>query len=166
VAARGRKPLDEEIRLLERIERFLFSGMRPVEIRDALASAQNVAPVYLSLRQVQAHVRRIKAGWVKSIDPAQREAEWAEIVAQLKDTSYTAASASARYREDPVGVGYLKISLKATELRAKYLSLDQPAQSPRSASAPPADAHPFESLPHYEQPAYLRHLADIIEETP
>ena len=165
MAARGRKPLEEELRLRELIESLYHKGMGPAAIRDALASTQNTTPVELSVRQVQAYLRRIKRGWAKNLDPAQLEEERAEIVAQLKDTSYTAAGASARYRGDAVGVGYLKTSLKATELWARYIGLDQPAQSQRSASAPPADAHPFESLPRNDQPVYLRHLADVIEET-
>jgi DNA-binding transcriptional MerR regulator len=165
VAARGRKPWVEELRLREQIANLHYKGMGPAAIRDALASLQNTTRVELSIRQVQAYLQSMRARWAESVDPAQREAERAEIVAQLKDASYTAAGASARHREDPVGVGYLKTSLKAIELRAKYLGLDERAPSAAGASTE-ADAHPFESLPHDEQPAELRRLAEIIEETP
>ena len=164
MAARGRKPWVEELRLREQIEGLHHKGMGPAAIRDALASEQNTTMVNLSVRQIQAYLRSIRAGWAESLDPEALQSERAEIVAQLKDASYTAASASARNREDPVGVGYLKASLRAIELRAKYLGLDVPARSSRAARAE-ADAHPLGSLPPAEQSAGLRRLADIIEET-
>ena len=165
MAARGRKPLEVELRLREQIESFyLNGGMGPAAIRDALASPQNVAPLELSVRQVQAYLRSIKGGWAKSLDPAARKAERAELVANLKDTIRTAASASARYRDDTVGVGYANTRIKAIDRLARLLGLGDPTQSNRDASAP-ADAHPYESLSRDEQPAVLRHLADIIEET-
>jgi hypothetical protein len=164
VAARGRKPLEVELRLRERIESLYLSGLRPVEIRDALASAQNVAPVELSVRQIQSYLRSMRAGWGESLDPAAREAERAEAVANLKDTARTAASASVRYRDDAVGVGYANTRIKATMSYARLLGLDFRAQSGRGSSSPP-DAHPLGSLPPAEQSAGLRRLADIIEET-
>ena len=163
MAARGRKPLEEELRLRERIESFYLSGMRPVEIHDALASTQNVAPLELSVRQVQAYLRSIRAGWAKSLDRAALAAERAEIVAQLKDTARTAASASARYRDESVGVGYANTRIKAIDRLTKLLGLDARVPSAIPSSTP-ADAHPYESLSRDEQPAVLRHLADIIEE--
>jgi hypothetical protein len=164
MAARGRKPLVEELRLREQIESLHHKGMGPAAISDALASKQNTSPVQLSVRQVQAYLRSIRAGWVESLDPAALQRERAEIVAQLKDASYTAASASARNREDPVGVGYLKACLRAIELRAKYLGLDEPARSSRGAGAE-ADAHPLDALLPAEQLESVRHLAAILEET-
>lgn len=164
MAARGRKPLAEELRLREQIESLHHKGMGPAAIRDALASKQNTTTVELSVRQVQAYLRSIRAGWVESLDPAALQSERAEIVAQLKDASYTAASASARNREDPVGVGYLKASLRAIELRAKYLGLDEPAQSSRGARAE-ADAHPLDALLPAEQMSSVRHLLEVMEET-
>ena len=153
----------EELRLRERIEAFYLSGRRPVEIRDALASPQNVAPIELSVRQVQAYLRSIRGGWAESLDPAARESERAELVANLKDTIRTSASATARYRDDAVGVGYANTRIKAIGRLIKLLGLDAPAWSATVGSAL-ADAHPYESLSHDEQPASLRYLADIIEE--
>jgi hypothetical protein len=49
VARPGRKPFEEELRLRERIEGLYLSGLRPVQIRGALASAQNQVPIELSL---------------------------------------------------------------------------------------------------------------------
>ena len=164
MAARGRKPLAEELRLREQIESLHHKGMGPAAIRDALASKQNTTTVELSVRQVQAYLRSIRAGWVESLDPAALVSEQAEVLAQLKDASYTAASASARNREDPVGVGYLKASLRAIELRAKYLGLDEPAQSSRGARAE-ADAHPLDALLPAEQMSSVRHLLEVMEET-
>jgi hypothetical protein len=156
--------LAEELRLREQIESLHHKGMGPAAIRDALASKQNTTTVELSVRQVQAYLRSIRAGWVESLDPAALQSERAEIVAQLKDASYTAASASARNREDPVGVGYLKASLRAIELRAKYIGLDEPAQSSRGARAE-ADAHPLDALLPAEQMSSVRHLLEVMEET-
>jgi hypothetical protein len=164
VAARGRKPLVEELRLREQIESLHHKGMGPAAIRDALASKQNTTPVELSVRQVQAYLQSMRAGWIESLDPAALVSEQAEVLAQLKDASYTAASASARNREDAVGVGYLKASLRAIELRAKYIGLDGPARSSRAARAE-VDAHPLDALLPAEQAASMRHLANIIEET-
>jgi hypothetical protein len=108
--------VEEELRLRERIESLHFTGLRPVEIRDALASSQNATPIELSVRQVQAHLQTIRRGWARSIDPAVREAELAELVANLKDAARTASSASARYREHPEGVGYANTRLKALKI--------------------------------------------------
>jgi hypothetical protein len=165
VAARGRKPLEVELRLRERIESFYLSGMRPVEIRDALASAQNVAPVELSVRQVQAYLRSIRGGWAETLDPAARDAERAELVAQLKDAIRTAASASARYREDSVGVGYANTRIKALNSLARLQGFFEPARADRGTRVW-SDAHQYEGLPPAEQTASLRHLLDIMEETP
>lgn len=154
----------EELRLREQIESLHHKGMGPAAISDAFASRQNTTPVELSVRQVQAYLKSIRAGWVESLDPAALGSERAEIVAQLKDASYTAASASARNREGPVGVGYLKASLRAIELRAKYLGLDEPARSSRGARAE-ADAHPLDALLPAEQMSSVRHLLEVMEET-
>jgi len=156
--------LAEELRLREQIESLHHKGMGPAAISDAFASRQNTTPVELSVRQVQAYLKSIRAGWVESLDPAALGSERAEIVAQLKDASYTAASASARNREGPVGVGYLKASLRAIELRAKYLGLDEPARSSRGARAE-ADAHPLDALLPAEQMSSVRHLLEVMEET-
>ena len=119
MARPGRKPFEEELRLRERIESLYLNGLRPTAIRDALASAQNPAPIELSLRQVQSYVTRMRRGWAKSLDPAQREAERAELVAASKDVIRVAAASSARYRDDAIGVGYLNTELKAIERLAK-----------------------------------------------
>jgi hypothetical protein len=164
VAARGRKPLAEELRLREQIESLYLSGMGAAAIRDALASKQNTTPVELSPRQVQAYLRSIRAGWAASLDPAQREAELAELVAGFKDTIRTSASASARYRDSSVGVGYANNRVKAMNGLARLEGLDAGRASYRGASAA-AVAHPFDDIPPAEQPAELRRLADVIEET-
>lgn len=155
----------EELRLRERIETFHLSGMRPVEIRDALASAVNVAPIELSVRQIQAHLKAIREGWTQSLHPEVRKAEWAEILAGMKDTARTAASASARYRDLAVGVGYANTRIKALNSAARLLGFVEPPLGHGVTSAP-ADDHPYESLSRDEQPAELRRLAAILEETP
>ena len=165
MAARGRKPLEEELRRREQIESLLLSGLRTAQIRDALASAQNPVPIELSLRQVQAYVAQIRRGWAKSLDPAQREAERAELVAAGKDVIRVAASSSARYRDDAVGVGYLNTELKAIERVAKLLGLDAAALSER-ARVPEAEASAFAALPPAEQAARLHALADLVAATP
>jgi hypothetical protein len=165
VATRGRKPFEEELRLRERIESLYLSGLRPTAIRDALASAQNPAPIELSLRQVQSYVARMRRGWAKSLDPAQREAERAELVAASKDVIRVAAASSARYRDDAIGVGYLNTELKAIDRVAKFLGLD--AMAPGGRGGPlEADVPPFAALPPSEQAASLHHLADLVAATP
>jgi hypothetical protein len=160
VARPGRKPFEEELRLREQIEGLYLSGMRPAQIRDALASAQNAVPIELSLRQVQAYVTRMRRGWAQRLDPAGREAEWAELVAAGKDVIRVAAASSARYRDDAVGVGYLNSEIKGIALMAKLLGFDG---QPGARGAPPeAAVSPFAALPPAEQAASLHHLADLI----
>jgi hypothetical protein len=165
MGARGRKPFEEEFRLRERIESLYLSGLRPGQIRDALASAQNQAPIELSLRQVQAYVAQVRRGWATSLDPAQREAERAELVAAGKDVIRVAAASSARYRDDAVGVGYLNTELKAIERVARLLGLDAAALSER-ARVPEAEVTPIAALPPAEQAASLHRLADLVAATP
>ena len=142
-----------------------LSGLRPAQIRDALASAQNQVPIELSLRQVQSYVTQLRRGWAKSLDPAQREAEWAELLAATKDVIRVAAGSSARYRDDALGVGYLNSELKGIALLAKLLGLDLVAPSERGGP-PEAEVSPFAALPPSEQAASLHHLADLVAATP
>ena len=165
MARPGRKPFEEELRLHERIEGLYLSGLRPAQIRDALASAQNQVPIELSLRQVQSYVAQVRRSWVASLDPAQREAEWAELVAANRDVIRVAAASSARYRDDAVGVGYLNSEIKGIALLAKLLGLDAPAAGARGAP-PEADISPIATLPRAEQAASLHRLADLVAETP
>jgi hypothetical protein len=122
-------------------------------------------PIELSLRQIQAYVTRMRRSWVASLDPAQREAEWAELVAAGKDVIRVAAASSARYRDDAVGVGYLNTELKAIERVARLLGLDAAALSER-ARVPEAEVSPFAGLPPAEQAASLHRLADLVAATP
>lgn len=163
MARPGRKPLEDELRLRERIESLSLSGLRPVAIRDALASAQNAAPIELSVRQIQAYLAAIRRGWAHSLDPAAREAERAELVANTKDVIRVAASSSARYRDGAEGVGYLNTELRAIDRLAKLLGLNGPAVS---AGRPDADTHELDRLSGAEQAARLRELALLVEETP
>jgi hypothetical protein len=164
VARPGRKPFEEELRLRERIESLYLSGMRPAQIRDALASTQNPVPIELSLRQVQTYVTRIRRGWIANLDPAQREAEWAELVAANRDVIRVAAASSARYRDDAIGVGYLNSEIKGIALQAKLLGFD--AQPGARGAPPEADISPIATLPRAEQAASLHRLADLVAETP
>ena len=165
MARPGRRPFEEELRLRERIESLYLSGLRPTAIRDALASAQNAVPIELSLRQVQSYVTQMRRGWVASLDPAQREAEWAELVAANRDVIRVAAASSARYRDDDLGVGYLNSEIKGIALLAKLLGLDGPVAGARGAP-PEADISPIATLPRAEQAASLHRLADLVAETP
>jgi len=165
VARPGRRPFEEELRLRERIEGLYLSGLRPAQIRDALASAQNQVPIELSLRQVQSYVTQLRRGWAKSLDPAQREAEWAELLAATKDVIRVAAGSSARYRDDALGVGYLNSELKGIALLAKLMGLDAPAPGGRGGPLE-AEVSPFAALPPSEQAASLHHLADLVAATP
>ena len=165
MARPGRKPFEEELRLRERIESLYLSGLRPAAIRDALASAQNLTPIELSLRQVQSYVARMRREWVASLDPAQREAEWAELVAAGRDVIRVAAASSARYRDDDLGVGYLNSEIKGIALLAKLLGFGSATRGGRAAS-PEADISPIATLPRAEQAASLHHLADLVAETP
>ena len=165
MARPGRKPFEEELRLRERIESLYLSGLRPAQIRGALASAQNPAPIELSLRQVQSYVTRMRRGWAKSLDPAQREAERAELVAASKDVIRVAAASSARYRDDAVGVGYLNSEIKGIALLAKLLGFGSATAGARGGP-PEADISPIATLPHAEQAASLHRLADLVAETP
>ncbi|HEY5483639.1 MAG TPA: hypothetical protein VIK31_07480 [Propionibacteriaceae bacterium] len=164
MARPGRRPFEEELRLRERIEGLYLSGLRPAQIRDALASAQNQVPIELSLRQVQSYVTQLRRGWAKSLDPAQREAEWAELLAATKDVIRVAAGSSARYRDDALGVGYLNSELKGIALLAKLMGLDAPAPGGRGGPLE-ADVSPFAALPPSEQAASLHHLADLVAAT-
>ena len=164
MARPGRKPFEEELRLRERIEGLYLSGMRPAQIRDALASTQNPVPIELSLRQVQTYVTRIRRGWIANLDPAQREAEWAELVAANRDVIRVAAASSARYRDDAIGVGYLNSEIKGIALQAKLLGFD--AQPGARGAPPEADISPIATLPRAEQAASLHRLADLVAETP
>ena len=164
MARPGRKPFEEELRLRERIESLYLSGMRPAQIRDALASTQNPVPIELSLRQVQTYVTRIRRGWIANLDPAQREAEWAELVAANRDVIRVAAASSARYRDDAIGVGYLNSEIKGIALQAKLLGFD--AQPGARGAPPEADISPIATLPRAEQAASLHRLADLVAETP
>ena len=165
MARLGRRPFEEELRLRERIEGLYLSGLRPAQIRDALASAQNQVPIELSLRQVQSYVTQLRRGWAKSLDPAQREAEWAELLAATKDVIRVAAGSSARYRDDALGVGYLNSELKGIALLAKLMGLDAPAPGGRGGPLE-AEVSPFAALPPSEQAASLHHLADLVAATP
>jgi hypothetical protein len=165
MAARGRKPFEDELRLRERIESLYLSGLRPAAIRDALASAQNPVPIELSLRQVQSYVAQMRRSWVASLDPAQREAEWAELVAAGKDIIRVAAASSARYRDDDLGVGYLNTELKAIERVAKLLGLGAAGLGER-ARVPATEVSPIAALPPAEQAASLHRLADLVAATP
>ena len=165
MATRGRKPFEEELRLRERIESLYLSGLRPAQIRGALASAQNPVPIELSLRQVQAYVTRMRRDWVARLDPAQREAERAELVAASKDLIRVAAASSARYRGDAIGVGYLNSELKGIALLAKLMGLDLVAPGGRGGPLE-AEVSPFAALPPSEQAASLHHLADLVAATP
>ena len=165
MARPGRRPFEEELRLRERIEGLYLSGLRPAQIRDALASAQNQVPIELSLRQVQAYVTRMRRDWVASLDPAQREAEWAELLAATKDVIRVAAGSSARYRDDALGATYLNVELKAIDRVAKLLGFDAPAPGGRGGPLE-ADVSPFAALPSSEQAASLHHLADLVAATP
>ena len=165
MARPGRKPFEEELRLRERIESLYLSGMRPAQIRDALASAQNAVPIELSLRQVQSYVTQLRRGWAKSLDPAQREAEWAELVAANRDVIRVAAASSARYRDDDLGVGYLNSEIKGIALLAKLLGFGSATAGARGAP-PEADISPIATLPRAEQAASLHRLADLVAETP
>jgi hypothetical protein len=138
--------------------------MRPAQIRDALASTQNPVPIELSLRQVQTYVTRIRRGWIANLDPAQREAEWAELVAANRDVIRVAAASSARYRDDAIGVGYLNSEIKGIALQAKLLGFD--AQPGARGAPPEADISPIATLPRAEQAASLHRLADLVAETP
>ena len=164
MARPGRKPFEEELRLRERIEGLYLSGLRPAQIRDALASAQNAVPIELSLRQVQSYVTQLRRSWVARLDPAQREAEWAELVAANKDVIRVAAASSARYRDDAVGVGYLNSEIKGIALLAKLMGLD--ARQGARGAPPEADISPIATLPRAEQAASLHRLADLVAETP
>ena len=165
MARPGRRPFEEELRLRERIEGLYLSGLRPAQIRDALASAQNQVPIELSLRQVQSYVTQLRRGWAKSLDPAQREAEWAELLAATKDVIRVAAGSSARYRDDALGATYLNVELKAIDRVAKFLGLD--AMAPGGRGGPlEAEVSPFAALPPSEQAASLHHLADLVAATP
>jgi hypothetical protein len=164
VARPGRKSFEEELRLRERIEGLYLSGMRPAQIRDALASAQNAVPIELSLRQVQAYVTRMRRSWVASLDPAQREAEWAELVAANRDVIRVAAASSARYRDDAIGVGYLNSEIKGIALLAKLMGLD--ARQGARGAPPEADISPIATLPRAEQAASLHYLADLVAAAP
>jgi hypothetical protein len=165
VARPGRRPFEEELRLRERIEGLYLSGLRPAQIRDALASAQNQVPIELSLRQVQSYVTQLRRGWAKSLDPAQREAEWAELLAATKDVIRVAAGSSARYRDDAVGVGYLNSEIKGIALLAKLLGFGSATAGARGGPLE-AEVSPFATLPPSEQAASLHHLADLVAETP
>jgi hypothetical protein len=164
MARPGRKPFEEELRLHERIESLYLSGLRTAQIRDALASTQNPVPIELSLRQVQSYVAQIRRGWATSLDPAQREAERAELVAAGKDVIRVAAASSARYRDDAIGIGYLNSEIKGIALLAKLLGLD--ARQGARGSPPETDVSPIAGLPPAEQAASLHRLADLVAATP
>ena len=165
MARPGRKPFEEELRLREQIEGLYLSGLRPAQIRDALASAQNATPIELSLRQVQSYVARMQRGWAKRLDPAGREAEWGELVAANRDVIRVAAASSARYRDDAIGVGYLNSEIKAIALLAKLMGLDAPTAG-AGRMPPEADTSPFAGLPPAEQAASLHRLADLVAASP
>ena len=165
MARPGRKPFEEELRLRERIEGLYLSGLRPAQIRDALASAQNAVPIELSLRQVQSYVTRMRRSWVASFDPAQREAEWAELVAATKDVIRVAAGSSARYRDDALGATYLNVELKAIERVARLLGLGAAGLGER-VRVPETEVSPIAALPPAEQAASLHRLADLVAATP
>jgi hypothetical protein len=164
VARPGRKPFEEELRLRERIEGLYLSGLRPAQIRDALASAQNPVPIELSVRQVQSYLTQIRRGWAKSLDPDQRDAERAELVAASKDVIRVAAASSARYRDETLGIGYLNTELKAIDRVSKLLGLDGSPSGERARLAE-ADLSPFTTLPACEQAASLHRLADLVAAT-
>ena len=85
-------------------------------------------------------------------------------MANLKDAIRTAASASARYRDSAVGVGYANNRLRGINSLARLEGFGAgPATAPKVGTDPLA--HPFDSLLPAEQAASMRHLADIIEET-
>ena len=166
MAARGRKPFEDELRVRERIESLYLSGLRPVAIRDALASAQNAAPLELSVRQIQAYLKRIGRGWARSLDPAVLEQERAELIAAGKDVIRVAAASSARYRSEPQGVGYLNAEVRAIASVARLLGLDAVRRTQGAPTDVPADdVHPLDDLSADEQIVRLRQLADLLEQS-
>ena len=166
MAARGRKPFEDELRVRERIESLYLSGLRPVAIRDALASAQNAAPLELSVRQIQAYLKRIGRGWARSLAPAVLEQERAELIAAGKDVIRVAAASSARYRSEPQGVGYLNAEVRAIASVARLLGLDAVRRTQGAPTGVPADdVHPLDDLSADEQIVRLRQLADLLEQS-
>ena len=168
MAARGRKPFEDELRIRERIESLYLSGLRPVAIRDALASAQNAEPLELSVRQIQAYLKRIGRGWARSLDPGVLDHERAELIAAGKDVIRVAAASSARYRSEPQGVGYLNTEVRAIAGVAKLLGLDavrRPEAAPPADGPPADDVHPLDDLSADEQIVRLRELADLLEQS-
>jgi DNA-binding transcriptional MerR regulator len=165
MAARGRKALEAEVRLLERIEGLMAAGMKPSSIRDALASPSNPEPIELSLRQVQAHVKHIRDGWAKPFDDAFLAEKRGELLMYQLEVIRAGLTSSARYRDALIGVGYLNATTRGVREAERLLGLDvaraAAAPSPMAAFAEP---HSLDELTPDEHAVRLRELAAAIEE--
>lgn len=85
-------------------------------------------------------------------------------MANLKDAIRTAASASARYRDTTLGVGYANNRIRGINSLARLEGFGTGWANSRNVDTD-ATAHPFDGLLPAEQAASMRHLANIIEET-
>jgi hypothetical protein len=165
MAPRGRKALEAELRLLERIEALMATGMKTSNIRDSLASPSNPEPIELSLRQVQAHVKHIRDGWARPFDDAFIAEKRGELLVYQLEGIRAGLTSSARFRDAPIGVGYLNGATRGIREAGRLLGLDtvRAAAAP-SPMAPFAEPHALDELTAAEQAARLRELAAAIEE--
>lgn len=151
---RGR-PTDVELRAVRgRVEELMLAGLRPAEIRRALAG------LGLSQQSVERHCRAIREGWrSRSVD---LEAERGEVIAQVREAARLSVSRATLHSKSNLGVGYLNVHLKALERLARLLGLDAPVRTEltgRDGTLLDVPAHPAEALTPAEQAERLRGIA-------
>jgi hypothetical protein len=151
------RPTDAELReVRERVEELMLAGLKPGEIRRALAGSSRP----LSEQSVERHCRAVREGW--RARNADLEAERAEMVAQVREAARVAVSRATLYSKSNLGVGYLNVHLKALERLARLLGLDAPARTEltgRDGGPLSVAMHPSESLSPAEQAERLRGIA-------
>ena len=123
------RPTDAELReVRERVEELMLAGLKPAEIRRALAS------LTLSEQSVERHCRAVREGW--RARNGDLEGARAEVVAQVREAARVAVSRATLHSKSNLGVGYLNVHLKALERLARLLGLDAPLRTELSRSVP------------------------------
>ena len=153
------RPTDAELREVRgRVEEIMLAGLKPAEIRRALAS------LALSEQSVERHCRAVREGW--RARNGDLEGARAEVIAQVREAARVAVSRATLHSKSNLGVGYLHVHLKALERLARLLGLDAPVRTELSGKdgGPIAMSdHPAEHLSPAEEAAGFRRLAEIAE---
>lgn len=151
------RPTDAALREVRgRVEELMLAGLKPSEIRRAMAGQGNP----LSERAVERHGQAVRASW--RARTGDLEGERAEVVAQVREAARVAVSRATLHSKSNLGVGYLNVHLKALERLARLLGLDAPLRtelSGKDGGPLEVTGHPADALTPAEQAERLRSIA-------